>query len=190
MNFSESHTFEKIKEGDDNAFSELFDQYYTPLCFFANNYLSDLDLSRSLVQEVFVDIWTKREKLNIHFSPKSYLYNSVKNRSIDYIRKEKKTVQISESLDDIETMPFRDLMEEAELNDRINSAINELPEKCREIFILCRNEDMKYADIAAKLNISIKTVEMQMGIALKKLRKSLSDYQMFNLYVLLFSKKN
>ena len=81
-------------------------------------------------------------------------------------------------------------MEEAELNARINQSINELPEKCREVFKLCRFEGLKYAQIAEQLDISVKTVEMQMGIALKKLRQKLSDNQMVNLLFFIFSKKN
>jgi RNA polymerase sigma-70 factor (ECF subfamily) len=190
MKFSDSHIFEKIKKGDDDAFSQLFDKFYTPLCFFANKYVADMDLSRSLVQQVFVDLWVKREKLNVHSSPKSYLYHSVKNRSIDYLRKEKKNIPVNESCENIELIPFRDLVEEAELNDKINKAINKLPDKCREIFILCRFENLKYSDIAKKLNISVKTVEMQMGIALKKMRDNLSDYQIINLIIFLHPKKN
>ncbi|MCG6190678.1 RNA polymerase sigma-70 factor [Maribellus maritimus] len=189
MTFSDSHIFEKINKGDDTAFSRLFDEFYTPLCFFANRYVADLDLSRSLVQQVFVDLWVKREKLNIHFSPKSYLYHSVRNRSIDYLRTEKKSIPISGTIEDSGSIPFHDLVEEAELNDKINKAINQLPEKCREIFVLCRFENMKYSEIAKKLNISVKTVEMQMGIALKKLRQSLSDYQIINLLISFQSKK-
>lgn len=189
MKSSGIHIFQEIKKGNNEAFSQLFDEFYSPLCFFANKYLSDLDLSRSLVQEVFVDLWARREKLNIQFSPKSYLYHSVKNRSIDYLRKEKKTVPVSESVETVESVPFRDLMEEAELNNRINLAIQQLPEKCREVFILCRFEGFKYSEIAKKLEISVKTVEMQMGIALKKLRESLSDYQIVNLIIFIHSKK-
>ena len=84
---------------------------------------------------------------------------------------------------------MKDLMEEAELADRINKAIQKLPEKCREIFLLCRFEELKYAEIAEKLNISVKTVEMQITIALKKLRKELSDYQMIQLFAIVFPKK-
>ncbi|MFV0592045.1 MAG: RNA polymerase sigma-70 factor [Draconibacterium sp.] len=190
MELSGIDIFEKIKKGDTKAFSELFDKYYSPLCFFANKYLSDLDLSRSLVQEVFVDLWVRHEKLNIRFSPKSYLYHSVKNRSIDYLRKEKKTTSVSRPIETAESVPFRDLMEEAELNNRINLAIQQLPEKCRQVFVLCRFDGLKYSEIAEKLNISLKTVEMQMGIALKKLRDSLSDYQIVNLITFIYSKKN
>lgn len=182
--------FQQIRKGDEVAFSRLFDGYYTALCFFAAKYLRDLDLSRSLVQQVFVDLWVKREKTGVTSSVKSYLYQSVKNRCIDYLRKEKSTSEISEIVENINQTPFRDLVEEAELNDRINASINQLPEKCREIFLLCRFEGLKYAEIAKKLNISVKTVEMQMGIALKKLRENLSDYQMINLLVFVSSKKN
>lgn len=177
------------RKSDETDFNKLFDTYYVSLCYFADKYLNDLDQSRSLVQEVFVDVWTKREKLSIGGSAKSYLYTAVKNRCIDFLRKKKNTTPISDDESSGSEVPFRDLVEEAELNKRINDAIGELPEKCREVFGLCRFEGLKYAEIADKLHISVKTVEMQMGIALKKLRAKLSDYQMFSLLVFVESKK-
>jgi len=87
------------------------------------------------------------------------------------------------------TAPFHDLIEESEMYSQVNSTINQLPEKCREIFILCRQDGLKYSEIARKLNISVKTVEMQMGIALKKIRSSLNDLQLLNLLFMVFSKK-
>ncbi|WP_346860895.1 RNA polymerase sigma-70 factor [uncultured Draconibacterium sp.] len=190
MNFLDKDIFEKIKNGDDVAFSQLFDENYTPLCFFVNKYLSDLDKSRSLVQEYFVDLWINHQKINIPDSPKSYLYNSLKNKTIDYLRKEKRLSQRAAMDIPQNSTPFRDLVEEAELNKKINASIEKLPPKCRQIFKLCRFEELKYSEIAEKLNISVKTVEMQMGIALKKLRDNLSEYQMFNLLVFVFSKKS
>nr|WP_321353899.1 RNA polymerase sigma-70 factor [uncultured Draconibacterium sp.] len=190
MTFSDREIFEKIKNGDDAAFSQLFDETYPSLCFFVNKYLSDLDKSRSLVQEFFVDLWINHSKINVPHTPKSYLFNSVKNKTIDFLRKEKRIGMVGEPNENQESTPFRDLVEEAELDNRINQSIQDLPKKCREIFVLCRFEGLKYAEIAQKLDISVKTVEMQMGIALKKLRKNLSDYQMFNLLVFVFSKKN
>ena len=190
MTISDREIFEKIKNGDDVAFSQLFDETYPSLCFFVNKYLSDLDKSRSLVQEFFVDLWINHSKLNVPHTPKAYLFNAVKNKTIDFLRKERRIGTIGEITEDYETTPFRDLVEEAELNDKINKSIQDLPDRCREIFMLCRFEGLKYAEIAEKLDISIKTVEMQMGIALKKLRNNLSDYQMFNLLVFIFSKKN
>lgn len=182
--------FEKIKNGDDAAFSQLFDETYTSLCFFVNKYLSDLDKSRSLVQEYFVDLWINHQKIIVPHTPKSYLYNSLKNKTIDYLRKEKRIAQRAEMDIPQHSTPFRDLVEEAELSKKINASIEELPPKCRQIFEMCRFEELKYSEIAEKLNISVKTVEMQMGIALKKMRNNLSEYQMFNLLVFVFSKKS
>jgi len=169
------HIFKRLQNGDEKALNELFDLYYSALCLFANKYLQDMDLARSLVQQVFIDLWTKRERITVSTSVKSYLYTTVKNRCIDVLRKTKATSEISESVENLNQTPFRDLVEEAELNDRINASINQLPEKCREIFLLCRFEGMKYSEIAEKLGI---------------LRDSLSDYQMINLLVFIYSKKN
>ncbi len=189
MKLSDKDIFEKIRNGDDAAFSKLFDETYSALCFFVDKYLSDLDKSRSLVQEFFVDLWINHEKLNIPFSPKSYLFNSVKNKTIDYLRKEKRRHNVGEPDENYKSVPFHDLVEEAELAEKINQSVENLPEKCKQIFILCRYEGFKYSEIAEKLNISVKTVEMQMGIALKKIRVNLSDSQMFNLLVFVFLKK-
>jgi len=185
---SNPDTFEKIKRGDEKAFSQLFDQYYPQMCFFAGKYLPDFDLARSVVQQVFVDLWVKREKISITRSVKSYLYNSTRNAAIDYLRKQKSAISLDQAKENFQ-VPFRNLIEESEVNDTINKAINELPEKCREVFVLCRHEGLKYSQIAERLNISVKTVEMQMGIAIKKMRNSLSEYQLINLLVCFFSKK-
>jgi RNA polymerase sigma-70 factor (ECF subfamily) len=177
-------------EWDVNTFEKLYDEYYSPLCLFANKYLHDLDLARSLVQELFVDLWLKREKLTVNGgSVKFYLFKAVRNRSVDYLRTLKKSVRLSDISESSLDSPFIDKLEEAELNDRVNQSINELPEKCREIFLLCRFEGLKYSQIAEKLNISVKTVEMQMGIALKKLKDKLSDFQIVKLMMCIFLKK-
>ena len=191
MELEEKLLFAKIKDGNEEAFNKVFDLYYSSLCFFVNNLIHDFDLSRSLVQQVFVDLWIKREQLNIEFSTKSFLFQSAKNKALDYIRHQKvesKFLSINQQHN--VDLPFHDQLEEAELNDKINTAIQELPPKCREIFILCRFEELKYAEIANHLNISVKTVEMQMSIALKKLRKKLTDTQAINLTIFILSKKN
>lgn len=147
-----------------------------------------MDLARSLVQQVFVDLWTKRNQISIKQSVKAYLYNAVKNKAIDHLRKHKQTTPFSEHEEKIKIQPFKDPVQEAEELGRINEAINSLPPKCKEIFMLCKFEDLKYKQIAEKLNISIKTVEMQMGIALKKLRAKLTDNKSLNLLISFFSK--
>ncbi len=98
-------------------------------------------------------------------------------------------MHIVELNDEMIQTPFHDLIEEAELDEKINKAINDLPEKCREVFVACRLEGLKYAQIAEKLNISVRTVEMQMGIAIKKMRHLLTEYQMIDLLIFILSKK-
>ena len=182
--------FHKICQGNEKAFNEAFDRHYPSLCYYTDKFLHDLDQSRSLVQQVFVDLWIKREKITINQSLQSYLFRSVRNSALDYIKHQKVEARFLQKQKMDETTYDRDWMEEAELSARINSAVNELPEKCREIFLLSRFEEMRYADIALKLDISVKTVEMQMGIAMKKLRLKLADIKLINLLMLIFTKKS
>ena len=177
-----------FKQDNEAAFIKIYEDYYTRLCFYAAKFIHDSEQARSIVQEVYVELWIKRKKLNISFSLKAYLFNSVRNACVDYLRKEKINNKALSRLTLDDTVSV-DHMEAVELNARINKAIQELPEKCREIFILCRFDGLKYGEIARKLGISIKTVEMQMGIALKKLRNNLSDYQYFNLLAFILLKK-
>ncbi|MFA5330696.1 MAG: RNA polymerase sigma-70 factor [Prolixibacteraceae bacterium] len=179
----------EIRNGKEEAFNQAFDLYYSRMCFFADKLLHDFDLSRSLVQQVFVDLWIKREKLLVS-SLQSYLYQSVRNSALDVLKHKKVESRYLSSLELNEPNEMNDLIEEAELIDRINRAIQKLPERCREVFVMCRFEELKYAEIAEKLNISVKTVEMQIGIALKNLRKELSDYQMIQLLSFIFPQKN
>lgn len=185
-----SHTSRFGREGlgDNFSFDQLFNEHYLSLCHFANRYVGDMDMARSLVQEVFVYIWINRDRLEISHSAKSYLYHAVKNKSINFLKEEKCNPKIEDSSFNMPVQPFQDRMEEAELRGLINQSINQLPEKCREIFLLSRSEELKYAEIAQKLNISVKTVEMQIGIALKRIREKLSDYHSFNLFCFLFQK--
>lgn len=178
----------KIYLGDEKSFTEAFDRYYAVLCFYADKYLHDTDESRSLVQQVFVDLWLKRDKIDISQSLKSYLFKTVRNYALDKLRHAAVEHKYLEKFHPDNVSCDNSLIEEAELNARINTAINELPPKCREIFLLCRFEEMKYLEIAEKLNISVKTVEMQMGIALKKLRFKLTDDQNIQLLFFIFSK--
>ena len=179
-----------IRQGNEESFAKAFDHYYTSLCYFTDKYIHDLDESRSLVQQVFVDLWIKRDKLVIQHSLKSYLFKAAQNSALDYLKHKLVETKYLNDIKPEEIIVERDLIEEAELNARINAAIGELPEKCREIFILCRFEELRYTEIALRLGISVKTVEMQMGIALKKLKLKLSVNQRIQILIYLFSKNN
>lgn len=181
-------SFTEIKSGNEIAFNKAFELYYSSLCFFVDNILHDFDLSRSVVQQVFVDMWMKREKLQV-VTLKAYLFQSARNAALDVLKHKKAESKYLAMFDQSEKELMTDWIENAELADRINKAIDKLPEKCRQIFILCRFEELKYAEVAERLNISVKTVEMQVSIALKKLRSDLAEYQSINLFSLFLSKK-
>ncbi|MDA3891517.1 MAG: RNA polymerase sigma-70 factor [Salinivirgaceae bacterium] len=157
----------------------LFHEHFTPLVYFAQKYLGDLDSSKEVVHNVFVKIWENRNEFEFDKPAKSYLFTSVYNRSMNAIRDKKKFVN---SEDDevhaatLERGEFTDSMEVSELEGKINSAIQKLPQKCKEVFELSRFEGKKYAEIAEHLNISVKTVEAQMSKALKVLKVELKDY--------------
>lgn len=189
MKQENEHTlFDEIRNGNEQAFNKAFDLYYSRLCFFADKMLHDFDLSRSVTQQVFVELWVRKSRLQVN-SLQAYLYQAVKNAVLDLLKHRKVEQQYLSSLEKVEETELNNRIEEAELADRINRAIQNLPEKCREVFVLCRFEELKYAEIATRLNISVKTVEMQISIALKKLRKELSDYQMIQLLTIISRKK-
>jgi RNA polymerase sigma-70 factor (ECF subfamily) len=171
-------------------FEKLFHEHFRALCYFAKKYVGDLDISKEIVHNVFIRLWENRSAFDWQKPAKSYLFTAVYNRSMNYLRDNKKNVSDKDGADiqnKADESVFSDTMEVAELESRIKSALQRLPEKCREVFELNRFDGKKYTEIAAYLNISVKTVESQMSKALKLLKEELKDY----LYVfLLFVLKN
>jgi RNA polymerase sigma-70 factor (ECF subfamily) len=158
-------------------FEELFRTYFDSLCYFARKYIPDLDSSKEIVHNVFISIWEKREEFDFDKPAKSYLFTSVYNRCMNYIRDQKKFTDSGSAEIILENESvYDDHLEAAELESRIWRIIEGLPEKCREVFVLNRFESKKYAEIADQLNISVKTVEAQMSKALRVLRDNLKDY--------------
>lgn len=146
-------------------------------------YVGDLDEAKGLVHEVFVSVWEKFESLPADINYNSYLYTAVRNRSLNYIRNKKKHVMF-ENVAEQDLMVENEPMVAAELEREIEMAIQCLPEKCRQVFELNRMEGLKYAQIAEKLGISIKTVEAQMSKALSVLREHLKEF--LSLIIFLF----
>lgn len=160
-------------------FESLFRKHYSNLCSYANKYLEDLDASEEVVQEMFYKLWDKRESLNIETSIQSYLFRAVRNASLNVIKhiniredyKDYRKLEIEE-----EEQNFDDGVVVSELEEKIRKSIDLLPVERRKVFIMSRFDGLKYKEIAEKQNISIKTVENQMGKALKFLREELSEY--------------
>ena len=163
-------------------FELLFRNYYSELCSYANTWLKDTDAAEDVVQEVMFRIWVNRASLVITTSVKSYLYRAVRNSSMNVLKhvnireqyKEQRTVDQTEEIDTLEI---------SELQQKIRHAIDLLPIERKKVFIMSRYEGLTYNQIADILGISVKTVENQMGKALKFLREELSDYLPFIVFL-------
>jgi len=168
----------KIKM-DKRSFEELFRSFFPSLVLFAQKYVPDQDTAKEIVHNVFINLWEKRQQVDTGSPLKSYLFTSVHNRCLNYIRDQKKFDKDDTIFQRLDSTDFSDgvyRLEEQELEQRIYDALQSLPEKCREIFMMNRFDGLKYAEIAEKLGISVKTVETQMSKALKILREKLIDY--------------
>lgn len=183
MNIEHSILLQKINNGEENAFQYLFEEFYSMLTVYANKYLQDMDLSRDIVQDVFVRLYEKRESINIEISLKSYLFKSVYNSCINHIRINDIHNKHLYNIKKRKENDYVDLVEEmqtSELEKFLYDAISELPEQCKKIFKMNRFKGMKNAEIAEKLKLSKRTVETQISKALKILREKLSHYRELN----------
>jgi len=138
-----------------------------------------MDTSKEIVHDVFVNVWSKRNELDLNKSLKTYLFSSVYNRCLNYIRDHKKFAKVEELGSGHHEQSSFDAsaeLEGKELQDQIQKAIDSLPERTRKIFVMNRFEGFKYKEIAEKLEISQKTVEAQISSALKILREKLRIY--------------
>ncbi len=160
----------------EKEFEQLFKTYFKPLVNFANKFLNDIDQSKEIVHDVFVRVWEKKHEMDLDNSVKSYIYRSVNNRCLNYIRDNKKFV----NHDTTTEKPYSDNIIEnlnaIEIQAIINRTLDSLPERTKQIFIMSRYDNLKYAEIAEKLGISIKTVEANISKALKELRKNLKQF--------------
>lgn len=176
-----------LREGNEYAFRFIFDKYYDFLCMVADSYLRDEYISETIVGDIIYNLWEIKDNIDIKYSLRSYLVRSVKNRCINYLQQEYIQREISinqyedkaaiEELFFIENKhPLESLLEQ-ELENKINSIINELSPECRAVFKMSRFDGMKYEEIASELNLSVNTVKYHMKNALGKLRlEELKDY--------------
>jgi RNA polymerase sigma-70 factor (ECF subfamily) len=172
-------SFEAIKKGDEKVYQFVFNELYEDLCKYAFLYVNDESTSKELIQILFIKLWEKRQTINITTSLKSYLFRAARNACLNHIRDYK----VIERLDDVCFELENDMLQEMSdfesldkilVQQKIDEAIESLPPKCKEIFLLSRKNELTYTQIANELDITRKTVENQMGIALKKLRDKLS----------------
>jgi RNA polymerase sigma-70 factor (ECF subfamily) len=164
---------------NEKSFEQLFRQQYSKLCGYARKYIDDPDQSEEVVQDVFVNLWQKRKSIDITSTIESYLFRAVRNTCLNTLKhfkiREKHQEGIAATYDNAGNQPENRILE-IELLNQIEDLISALPPERQRIFKMSRLDGMKYREIADELGISVKTVEAQMGKALKYLRKHLSDY--------------
>lgn len=167
---------------DTGSFEQLFRQNYGQVCNIIHRYVSDKSKVEDIAQEMFAELWTKKDSLQIHTSISAYLRRMAISRTLNYMRDSRKYnwEELESGMDTEPAMAVQEAtviqsLEESELKKTLETAINKLPEKCRVIFMLSRYDELSYAEISRQLNISIKTVENQIGKALKQLRLALTE---------------
>lgn len=156
----------------------LFRQHHKGLCDLAFNIVRDGDAAKDIVQEVFMKLWGNREQLTFGDQIKHYLFKATAHTAYNHIRFYKKIIPLEDLVNDKTMLAYAgtDGVEYKELEVRVRHAIDKLPPKCKTIYILSRHEGLKYQEIADTLELSVKTVENQMGIALEKLRTELKPF--------------
>ena len=168
--------WERIRQGDNTAFSQIFQKYYQALYQFAGRFVKDAQTAENIVQDVFVKLWTNRENCLITSSLKSYLYAATRNTALNFLSREKKQLSTEDLMSDRQdtTANPEEQIIKNEMIDGVHKAIEKLPEKCRYVYLMKRYDDLKYHEIAEILDISINTVKTQMKRALKSLLKNLA----------------
>ena len=175
---SDSESIERIRKGDVGQFESLFRSSYVSLVRYAKTLIKDHDTAEEIVQDLFFKLWHDKEKIKIESSLNGYLFRSVHNRCLHYIDHNKVVERHAEEV--LHTMPDSpenpsDILHYKELQERIVRILDRLPERCGKIFYLNRYEGLTYNEIATKMSISVKTVEANMGKALKEFRKELKE---------------
>lgn len=171
--------FQRMKNDDYAAFETIFKNNYRALCSYSIQLVINRQMAEEIVDDVFFNLWRNRKKIHVTTSFHSYLIISIRNRSLDYLRKTKGEKQyileLAESVQCKQSIAYEVMVYE-ELCHQIERAIKDLPEQCRVVFRLSREQGLPYKEIARNLNISIKTVDTQIGRALKYIRKTIASY--------------
>lgn len=168
----------RIRNGDTGQFESLFRSSYVSLVRYAKTLIKDHDTAEEIVQDLFFKLWQDREKLNIESSLNGYLFRSVHNRCLHHIEHarvvERHAEEVSYRQTESQESPS-DILNYKELQEKVARILEKLPDRCGKIFTMSRFEGLKYTEIAEKLSVSIKTVEANMGRALKEFRKELTQ---------------
>jgi RNA polymerase sigma-70 factor (family 1) len=181
---------EALRNGDEKAYAYLIDTYHHKLCVYANSLVKNIYSAEDIVQNVFIKVWEQRTRLKSDYALKSFLYKLVYNEFIDLYRKKQSLFSLEKSYyDALNSIVFEDDSESFQrVLNVVNKEIQNLPPKCKEVFILSKKEGLTNIEIAEHLDVSVKTVEAQITKAFSILRTSLEE-KVKNVLFLLFGKK-
>ena len=165
-------TLVELKNGSVSALELIFKEYYPTICQFINSYIRDCEAAEEIAGDLFIYLWEKRNKINIHSSLDAYLRTAAKNRALNYLRGSKQLdmVHIQEVKESEFDMPDSEYSGYQDIQEVIDRAIESLPPQCKSIFQVYREGSKTHREIASEFDLSVKTVENQIGIALRKLR--------------------
>lgn len=174
----------RVRAGDVAAFEALFTAYYEPLVRFAFGYVKGREPAEELVQDIFLALWEQRARWDVHEAVHTYLYTMTRNRSLNWLRRqalEQRSMASAESGDaEVAALPqpehTDDRLRLAELDQALLAAVDRLPPRCREAFVLSRQHHLTYAEIARVMKISERTVQEQIVRALRALRADLAAW--------------
>jgi RNA polymerase sigma-70 factor (ECF subfamily) len=185
----EQQLLSALRFGNEGALRQIFDRHYPLLLTDIYRLIPDESTCQDLAQELFVDLWNKRESLDIHTSLRAYLRRAAVNKSLNYIKANRR--HLFEDAEDLGHLPDNSVQEtqkretQETLEDALHAAIETLPEKCRIVFNLSRFEQLSHREIAEKLGISLKTIENQITKAMKILREAMSNHTELSSVVIL-----
>ena len=171
---------ERIRSGDESAFDTVFRDNYAHLVRMAESIVRERALAEEIAQDVMLELWRRRETIEVEQSFRAYLLRSTRNRALNHVRHQRIVTReatiAAAAAENVRVQSAEDDMVVTELERAVRTAIEELPERTREVFQLSRERGLKYVEIAAVLDISVKTVEKRMGQALAELRERLAQW--------------
>jgi len=183
----EKEILRRLAEGDQSALTGIYQQFWQPLFLSAYNVIKDKKACEDIIQEIFLQLWLKRESLNVRESLKGYLLAATRYQVFRYIRNTPVRSELYIHLEERMAAPSADLsLLQKDLSRQIEKVVGDLPEKCQQIYRLSREELLSHKEIAERLNISTKTVENQLTIALRRLRLSLGEWSFIIVFLLKF----
>lgn len=169
---------DRLRQGDRDAFDAIFREHYPSAVAVAERIAGERAVAEELAQDVMLELWRRRESISVDESLRAYIVRAARNRALNHLRHERMKVRtLPHAAGRTVSQPDApSRLAEAEIESAVREAVDSLPERCREIFELSRGQGLKYAEIAGTLGISVKTVEAQMGKALRTLRERLAPW--------------